>query len=485
MTDSPGREFYGRSDVIARLRAQLDSVQRTGAGRIVGVRGRRQVGKSTAVERFVQSAGVPYVFAVGTLGASSRAQVDDATRALAESTRPLPGTGALAGARVPGWREWLGAIEQAAESGPVIAVVDEFPWAADADPSLEGTLQNVWDRRLERLPVLLVLIGSDVTMMERLGEYGRPLFGRIRPFRIEPLNPAEVGHALTAATPTDVFDAYLITGGYPRLVADLGDSGQDPAAYVREAMRDLYSPLVSTARFTLDAEFPDGQAAERVLAAIGSDETTTPRFNDLIPAGVDATERTRLQTATTRALRTLIDEKRLVERDVPAWASDKGRLRRYRVADPYLRFWFRYIGRDVERIARGRGDLVAQRFDRDWSSWRGRSIEPVVREAILRLAIDDDRLDGVEAVHAWWARDGRAEVDVVATTAERTAVVGTIKWRPDGTVTRREIDQLRAATAFVPRSAHAVLAAVSPEVGPTVGADLVFGAADLLSAWRA
>jgi AAA+ ATPase superfamily predicted ATPase len=374
-------EFYGRAEVIQTLAAHLSAVVQDGRGGIIAVRGRRQVGKSTAVERFVQDARVPYVFTAGTLGAATRTQVDDATRAFAESPLPLPGTAALQGASLPGWREWLRVVEQAALAGPVIVVLDEFPWAVEADPSLEGILQNAWDRRLEKLPVLLILIGSDVTMMDSLSEYGRPLFGRVRPLVVDPLNPAEVAQALPAASATGVFDAHLVTGGYPRLVSDLARSGRNAVGYVREAVQDLYSPLVSTARFTLDAEFPESQAAARVLAAIGADDTTTPRFNDLVPADVDATERTRLQTATTRALRVLTEEKRLVESDVPAWAPDKGRLRRYRVTDPYLRFWFRYIGHDVERISRGRADLVVARFERDWSSWRGRSIEPVVRAA--------------------------------------------------------------------------------------------------------
>ncbi|WIY83092.1 ATP-binding protein [Propionimicrobium sp. PCR01-08-3] len=483
MYDKRQPPFYGRSATISTLQDHLDAVTHSGQGRILAIHGRRQIGKSTAVEQFVRHCEAPYVFTVATQGAGVRTQLEDATLALTESLRPLPGADLTAELSVPGWREWLRITEEAARDHPIVVVLDEFPWAVEADPSLEGTLQNIWDRRLEKLPILLILIGSDVAMMESLNEHGRPLFGRVRPLVIDPLNPAEIAQAIPDSSATDVFDAYLMTGGYPRLVTDLAHGGQSAIHYAHEALRDPYSPLVSTARFTLDAEFPDSRAASRVLASIGADETTTPRFNDLVASDLNATETARIQTATTRALRVLTDEKLLVTMEVPAWASNKGRLRRYRVTDPYLRFWFRYIGRDFEQISRGRSDLVISRLDRDWPSWRGRSIEPVVREALLRLAAHDDRLAAVEQVSAWWTRDGQKEFDVVATSPDHTVLLGTIKWRPDGRVSRREIAALAEARKLVPRSTDARLAAVTPESTNAVDVDLSFNAADLLASW--
>ncbi|WP_407317583.1 ATP-binding protein [Isoptericola halotolerans] len=485
MTSRPRAPFYGRSDVVSALTEHLDAVRTHGQGRIVAVRGRRQVGKSTAIETFVRGTDVPYVFAAGTLGAPTRTQVAEATEALTSSTRPLSGVEVVQGLSLNTWRDWFRTVEVAARQGPVIVVLDEFPWAVAADPSLEGTLQNLWDQTLEGLPVLLVLVGSDVAMMDRLAEYGRALFGRLRPLVVDPLNPAEIAQALPHATPAEVFDATLVTGGYPRLVTDLARSGGNVSRYVADSFDDLYSPLVSTARFTLDAEFPDSPAAARVLAAIGADETTTPRFNDLIPAGLEDSEVTRYQTSTTRALRVLADEKRLVVKETPAWSSSTGRLRRYRVTDPYLRFWFRYVERSLELISRGRADHAFARFERDWSSWRGRSVEPLVRESIARLAPDEAPLESIEDVRAWWTRDGQTEVDLVGVSRERTVLLGTIKWRPGGEISRREITHLRGVIGTVPCSGDALIAAISPEGLPVDGADLTFSAANLLSAWRA
>jgi AAA+ ATPase superfamily predicted ATPase len=484
VTVNEGAELVSRPALRRVFEQRLAEVERTGRGEMLALRGRRQVGKSTAVERFAVASGVPYVYTTGLFDATPAQRLSAAFGAFAESATPLPGTDTL-GTGAGSWEDWLGRIALAAQHGPVIAVLDEFPWTAAGEPALEGQLQVRWDRVLEKLPVLMILIGSDISMMERLSEHGRPLFGRLRPVIVPALDPAEVASALPGWDAAGVFDAYLVTGGYPRLVTDLRKSGHGSVAgYVHDALADQFSPLVATARLTLDAEFPGPQAASQVLAAIGADDTANPAFGDVLSVLATADERAAAQTALSRSLRVLTEAKGLVEREQPAWAGPKGRLRRYRVADPYLRFWFRYIDGQVDHIARGRDDLATARFDRDWRSWRGRSIEPVVRTALDRLARSDARLAGVEEIAPWWTRDGSVEVDVVAMTAQATALLGSIKWRPDGTITDHDMRALAGARARVPRSETAKLAAISPAGTCPDGADVAFSAADLLEAWR-
>lgn len=482
---SDGVAFFGRRALLSTLQGRLDEVVQSGRGQILALRGRRQVGKSTVIERFIDSAGVPSVFVTAVFGAAHSQHLADATAALTEARTPLPHAELLTQSRAASWREWFGRVALAAQQGPVVAVLDEFPWFIAADDTLEGELQIQWDRVLEKLPVLLVLIGSDVAMMERLATHGRPLFGRVRPLVVQALNPGEVAEALPGLPPKDVFDGYLVTGGYPRLVADLARSNTSPTAFVRASLRDSYSPLVTTARLTLDAEFADAAAAYQVLSAIGSEETGQPRFSDLVGSIDDAAERNRVQTAITRSLKTLTEGKGLVVREQPAWAPPSARLARYRIADPYLRFWFRYVERQVDAIARGRADLAVDAFDRDWSSWRGRSIEPVVRDALTRLAGSDPHLAGVEEVKPWWVRNNAVGVDAVAMSRSASVLVATIKWRTGGSVTDRDVARLRAHRELVPRAERALLAVISPSGKKPAGADVAYGATELLAGWSA
>ena len=177
--------------------------------------------------------------------------------------------------------------------------------------------------------------------------------------------------------------------------------------------------------------------------------------------------------------------KDVVRLDVPAGAPPNSKLRRYRITDAYLRFWFRFVERQIDNISRGRADIAQARFEAGWPSWRGRAIEPIVHDALTRLAATDARLGGSETVGAWWNRDNSVEVDVVARDADRVLAVATIKWRSRGGVTSGEVATLAAARAAVPGAKDARLLAISPHgAAARVGADSSFTAEDLLAAWN-
>ena len=72
--------FIPRPVVMARLRAELQAVRERGRGRMVAVRGRRQMGKSTVVESFVEHCETPYVFATGLYRQPAQEQLIFAAR---------------------------------------------------------------------------------------------------------------------------------------------------------------------------------------------------------------------------------------------------------------------------------------------------------------------------------------------------------------------------------------------------------------------
>jgi AAA+ ATPase superfamily predicted ATPase len=368
-----------------------------------------------------------------------------------------------------------------AASGPLVVVLDEFPWACEMSPTLEGELQKAWDRYLQHLPILLVLVGSDLAMMQRLTEHDRPLYGRASEVVIQPFNPAEVAEAIDASNPMTAFDAYLTTGGYPKLVDDVRRAG-GIRAYIAHGVRDENTDLVVVAQRSLDAEFPSDAQARRVLSAIGGHDVGHSTFSTVV--GVLGDDAATSGVALTRSLRVLGDQKRVLTIEHPAGAKSNTRQRRYRVADPYLRFWFRFIEPHLANIARGRGDVALAAFDTAWSSWRGLAIEPVVRGAIARMAPSIPTLARVTDLAPWWNRDNSIEVDIVASANSSVEALGTIKWRERRKVTPSELRDLAAARSVVPHSGAARLVVVCPAgAESSVDADVVLTDADLMRAW--
>ncbi len=145
-----------------------------------------------------------------------------------------------------------------------------------------------------------------------------------------------------------------------------------------------------------------------------------------------------------------------------------------------------FLGPHLPEIERGRGDLVLRRIDTSWTSWRGRAIEPVVREALRRLPADV-LPPGTGAIGGYWTRTNDPEVDLVGADREPIAklvtVVGSVKWHETRPFDAHDLGRLLVHRGKVPGAdADTPLLAVSRS-GTTVTDLPVLGPAEIVAAW--
>ncbi|GAA3635461.1 ATP-binding protein [Kineosporia mesophila] len=428
--------FVGRArelKLLADLVTTVSSESRTGRpGRALLLRGRRRVGKSRLVDEFVERADTPYVYFTA-IGGSRTQDLAGFTEAVIGSS--LPRAQILRDLTAP--QTWDAALTLLGQilptDSPSVVVMDEMPYLVREDPTFEGALQKAFDRTLSRLPVLLILIGSDMGMMEALNTYGRPFYQRGTDLVVPPLNPAEVG-AMLDLSPTDAFDAFLVTGGLP-LVLQEWPQGAGLWEYLAQVLERPTSPLLVSGERVVAAEFPTEALAQQVLAAIGNGERTFSLI---------ARDAGGMSSATlTRAL-TMLVSRQMVAAELPL-STQPSKLTRYRISDPYLRFWLAFVRTGIPAIERGRGDLVLENIRSRWTDWRGRAVEPVVRESLWRLA--DDRLPSdSNVVGSYWTRTNDPEIDIVAADrgpiAGRVTAVGSIKWHDEAPFDVRDLARL-------------------------------------------
>lgn len=476
-------EFKGRAADLELLGRQLELV-RAGAGATRGqaviMTGRRRVGKSRLVQEFCDRSGAPYVVFQATRGRNAVAERADFAGVLAQSA--LPGAELVAGLQAADWNQALRSLAIALpDDVPSIAVIDEVPWLVEQDTEFEGALQTVWDRHLSAKPVLLILVGSDMSVMEALQSYGRPFFGRATKMTVQPLNLADV-RAMTRLAAADAVDALLITGGFPEIVQSWRP-GMSRTDFLREAMANPLAPLLVAGELSLLGEFPEASHSRAVLEAVGTGERT---FSAIAAQAGGAGA---LPSGTLSPLLNTLQAKRVVAADLPLSAKADTKNKRYRIADHYLRFWLAFLQRGMPLIERGRGDLALERIERSWTTWRGRAVEPVVRASLLRL-LPDGRWPGTEAVGGWWNRQNNPEIDLVGADREPVAgavhFVGSVKWLESQPFGRREYDALARDVLAVPGTGpDTPLVAVSRS---GVAGDLPlaahWGPEDLVRAWE-
>ncbi|MFF1816292.1 ATP-binding protein [Kribbella sp. NPDC058245] len=472
--------FAGRAADLELLDRQLREVgEGSGAtrGRAVVVTGRRRVGKSRLAQEFCDRSGRPYVVFQATRGRNPAAERADFGTALAG----LPGAELVSGLPTTDWNQALRSLAIALpDDVPSVVVLDEVPWLVEQDGEFEGALQTIWDRFLSAKPVLLLLVGSDLSVMEALQSYGRPFFGRAAKMAIRPLHLADV-QAMTGLSAVDSIDAYLITGGFPEIVQSW-QQGMSRRDFLSDAAVNPLAPLLVAGELSMLGEFPQASQSRAALEAVGAGERTFSAIAAQAggPGG--------LSSGTLAPILKTLQDKQVLAADLPLSAGSDTKNKRYRVADPYLRFWLAFLQRGIPLIERGRGDLALAQIDRSWTSWRGRAVEPIVRESLARL-LPDDRWPDVAVLGGWWNRQNNPEIDLVGADRESPAnavrFVGSIKWLESQRFGAREYQALARDLLAVPGAdPETPLVAVS-RCGVDNGLPLAasWGPEDLVHAW--
>lgn len=464
--------FVGRDRELTKLKRLLDRVQSSDRpGRALLMRGRRRVGKSRLAEEFIRRANVPHLF-FSAVRENLGEQLQRFRLDALESD--LPGASLFAEVTPESWDSAFLLLANAIpQDSPSIVVLDELPYMISSDASLESRLQRMFDREFSRRPMLLILIGSDLSMMEAINQYDRPFYMRATEMAISPLTPADVAKMLDLE-PAEAIDAQLIGGGLP-MICEEWPAGTSKWDYLAEAVCDSTSALIVSGERALAAEFPPEAQARRVLMAIGSGQRTyssISRATNDIPG-----------TSLKRAIQLLL-ERRLIVSELPL-STRPSREARYHIADTHLRFWLSFIAPNLAEIERGRGDLVLSRIRRSWTAWRGMAVEPLIREALRRM---DLLPEGTGAIGGYWTRTNDPEIDVVGADREPIAkeitMVGSIKWLENRPFDAHDLTELIVHRSKLPGANTSVPLYAIARSGCTTGGVEQIGPQELLDAWR-
>ena len=430
-------EFIDRQAELDELNRLL-ALQRPGRGEFVLVYGRRRVGKTTLLLHWAEQSGRPTLYWV------ARRETAEATRqslaralwrwAYPQAPEPEP-------PRFDSWEQLFEQMARMLDDSPAILIFDEFPYAVESDPSLPSHLQAAWDHLLKARNLVLVLSGSHIGMMVDLLEADAPLYGRFTAqLPLAPLPFAALADFFPTYAADELVATYAVVGGvagylerfHPDL--SLSDNIRQHLFQRTDMFRSEPTLLISD----LVRETRNYEAALRAIAA-----------GDHTPADVART--TGISSPNLAPYLKRLLELGLVERRVPATIHpDKRRSTtrsRYHLADPYLRFNFRFIEPHLEMIELGRADLLWERIAEQFRAFVGvTAFEELCREWVRVMA--PAVLPFLpETVGSHWAPD--SQVDVVAINwREQAILLGECKWGPRP-LSRTVVRELLEKTALV------------------------------------
>ncbi len=315
-------------------------------------------------------------------------------------------------------------------------VLDEFQRLYEINPSIVTALQKLWDLELSRARTKLIIVGSSIGLMERIGlSPAAPLFGRAtRVIRLAELDYRSTRAFYPNSGEEDRIGYYAILGGVPAYHRFFEEK-LGLFENIHRSILNPTSPLYSEAERLLTEETRNPTPYMSILAAISQGKTTYTEIADY--AGIE-------RTALTRYLQTLRNNLRLVE-SIQALGTTGRRYRRYKITSNYFRFWFRYVYPYRSLLETGQVDKVLG-SPRELEPHIARVFEEICREH-LHLLNREGRVSFTQ-IGRWWHKD--IEVDWIAVD-ERTSTAYYVecKW-VNKPVSRDVLNKLIGKSQYFP-----------------------------------
>lgn len=399
-------EFVDRTKETSRLQKLLMMEKPS----FMVVRGRRRLGKSTLIKRVLTDKDIYYE-------ADKTAAPNQWRQISTMAAQIFPGLDAVV---YTSWESLLMAINYRVTE-KVTLCLDEFPYLVDVSPELPSIIQKLLDGG--QLRYNLILCGSSQRMMYNLlYDESSPLYGRGgADFRMSPIRLPYMQEALKLSA-EDTIKEYAIWGGVPRYWV-LRENNADAEEALFEHVMSSQGILYEEPQHLFRDDVSDLVKISTLMAIVGNGAN---RLKEIA---------SRLQETATnlsRPLTKLIDLGYL-QREIPFGESPKSTKKTlYRVADPFLSFYYRYVAPnrsfiELERYApiKAQMEVSMNGFIAGW--W----------EKICRDAVTGNTIDGITYGEArrWWGtinRDGtlqEVELDVVAESIDKKYIlIGECKW---------------------------------------------------------
>lgn len=407
------KTFYNREEHLHKLRETSNNLTQS-KGRLSVVVGRRRVGKTRLLNEAFSSSvtGKSHYLYLFISRKSEAALVDEFARIIKnEFNAKFFQPSSL--------KDIFEYLFHYATTQPLTLVVDEFQDISKVNNSLFSDLQNLWDSYKNTTMTHFVCCGSLYSLMTKIFKGDKqPLLNRDDYFfKIPPLSPSFIKQVMVDQgrySAESMLLWWCLSGGIPKylewLVNAIGssdvinqDSTQDSAEFNNTNLTDIFDSLISNSspfiKEGLHRLVEDFGSEHRtyfdVLGAIANGDTTRSRIENYLNIGVGT------------ILQDLESDFDIIAKMRPITSKENSRDVRYKIVDPFLRFWFRFIYSNRSAIEMENFDYIKEVIKRDFDTFSGKELEALC-EALLIESKQFNRIG------SYWDNKGENEIDLVA-----------------------------------------------------------------------
>lgn len=403
--------FYDRKRELDLLSEKYSEIEMTGNGVMLSLYGRRRVGKTEIIKKFLKQIKDDKIYFYVGLSERPlifRSLMDIIKEQLNEEVN------------ITSADDFYLYISKKSQERNLVLVFDEFQRFLDVAPEFISSLQNHWDSTLRNRKIMILLVGSSIGMMQKItNSRVGALYGRAQKIKISPFRYSDFRIMFKELNEEEKILRYSVFGGTP-FYLEKTKRFKDTFEAINELILKKDSELSEEPKNLLEYENVKVHAKyNSILQSISLGKEVLKEIQDF----------TKLSTTHIppymHRLDKLLD---LVKRNDPVLGKE--RLGRYCIQDNFFKFWYRYIFKNETAINLENTKLVSNFIKENLNSYAGRIFEDVIKE--LLILYNTREIKGLklnfENIGSWWDRNGN-EIDIVAyNLKEKEFLIGEVKW---------------------------------------------------------
>lgn len=379
--------------------ATLENEYARNGSSLVILYGRRRVGKTSLINKFIEGKNALFFLASEESEAQNR-------ESFKQRAADFINSGLLRHAAVSNWDVIFKAIIDTEFDKKPIIVMDEFQYIGKSNPAFPSIFQRIWEEILKNKSVMVILCGSLISMMEsQTLNYDSPLYGRrTAQIRLKQIPFRYYGQFFPDRSEKELIEMYSVTGGVPKYI-ELFSECDDIYSAIRQNILNTSGYLYDEPHFLLQQEVSEIGSYFSLIKAIAAGNSKLSAI-----ATVLETKTTNL----TKYLKTLIDLD-ILEREVPVTEDNPEKSKRglYRIRDNYIKFWFAFVYPNMSFLESGNTEIVMSKIRNGFVSNQIAFVyEDICREKMWRLSAEGVWDFHFSKIGRYW--DSNVEIDIAA-----------------------------------------------------------------------
>ncbi len=374
--------------------------------KLVVMYGRRRVGKTALIQKFLGMHGGIYL-----LG-RQETELENLRRFSYEISNFFSDE-ALNTNPFRNWDSLFTYLTQKLKEKRFAIAIDEFPYLVAANGAMPSILQDYWDNRFSKLNAFVILCGSSISMMEKIVGYKSPIYGRrTEQMLIEPMRLIDAIEFMPNSLIIDnKIEYYAILGGTPAYLLEF-DYNKDLEHNLLENYLQKTKFLYQDALFVLMEELTEPRNYFAILRAISKGKNNS---NEIV-------NETGLDRGLVGKYISVLADLHFIERLLPITEKKTSRKGIYKIKDNFFKFWFRFVHGNEDYIEQNRQELLLKgNILPNLNSYVGEIFEDIS----LQFIADKKEYKGF-LFGKWWHKD--TEIDIVGKSPNELIFIE-VKWK--------------------------------------------------------